>query len=454
MVIHLYSYSKSPNSTARPSNDGLAVEGQLNENSSIINPSISFSEVEPSYNYAYIPVWGRYYYIDNWEYTIGLWRADMRVDALATYKTEIGSSEQYVLRSASAYDGRIIDTSYPTIAQSSTAFFQSTSASPWNLTGGTYSVGIRGDNTSFYLFQPGELRSFFSYLFSDDYADAYVEGWVNVFPQLKAELNPLQYISSITWFPLTLRGVSSSLSVGWGEYPGGAEKVSNAGVETLTVTVFTPPSHPQAAARGSYLNLSPYTRYQLFYPPWGLLDLDSTAIVNGEDVLCSIGVDVKTGMATLSVYSSSGHMFTRVETKLGVSCEFTQVIAPGYGLGNIGATSITAGLQAGLGNFGGAAQTIATAIGDAVKSVIPTATTIGGTGSAGSLVGTPTLQAQCLLITDEDLAHRGRPLCSMRQIDTLSGYVLVANAEVSLPNATHSEADTVTRYMEGGFLFE
>lgn len=454
MEIILYSFPKEPNSTKQPADgSGLRVQGRLREPSSIESPAIEFQNVEPVYNYAYIPIWNRYYFVEDWTAQLPLWLASMQVDVLASFKSEIGASTQYVLRSASNWDGRIVDTSYPTIAKSSVSTSTNWQALPWDLSGGSYVVGVKGDFTSFYIFTPAGLHSFFSFIFSDMYADEYFPGdWSTDFPELKVMLNPMQYISSITWYPFNLIGIGSSMSIGWGSYPGGADRVPDNGMLELSAISFTIPRHPQAATRGEYLNLSPYSRYQLFYPPWGMIPLDSTVLVNAASISTQIRVDLKTGAATLDVSTDGGTLLSRMESHLGISCEYTQVVAPGYGAGNAAVAAAGVAGSIATGNYLGAANGVLTAIGDAVSAMIPSTNSIGSVGGVGSLAGKAGLQAQFLEITAEDLDHRGRPFCQLAQISSLNGYVLCANADLSC-SGTSWERQRIIQFMEGGFIY-
>lgn len=118
MVINLYSFSKKPNSTKRPTGTGVEYHVCMIENTSIIKPQFSLklpqNETFINKNYAYIPYFERYYFIDDISWDNGLWILSMTCDVLATAKTIIGNSTQYVVRSASQYDGNVIDTEYPT----------------------------------------------------------------------------------------------------------------------------------------------------------------------------------------------------------------------------------------------------------------------------------------------------------------------------------------------------
>ena len=57
------------------------------------------------------------------------------------------------------------------------------------------------------------------------------------------------------------------------------------------------------------------------------------------------------------------------------------------------------------------------------------------------------------LIVDENLAEMGRPLCEVRQINTLSGYILCANADAII-SGTADEVKKVNDYMNSGFFYE
>ena len=116
MNITFYTFSKRVNSTARPSG-GTVYAVIIKDGSGIVSPSISLkwsgSESPVAFNYAYIPDWGRYYWVTNWTYYDRQWTADLRIDVLASYKSQIGASNQYVVRAASAYDESIVDGLYP-----------------------------------------------------------------------------------------------------------------------------------------------------------------------------------------------------------------------------------------------------------------------------------------------------------------------------------------------------
>lgn len=460
--INLYTFTKKANSTLRPN---VQPDGTysivLKESCSIINPEVIFNfglTYNPStHNYAYIPSFSRYYFIKDWTFENGLWHAKLEIDTLATWRDYIGLTNCYILRSAADYNGTLLDTSYP--AKSVSALEESQGTSPWitdTLENGIFIVGVAGQNTTYYIFTYSSLQVFFEYLFSDVYASDVTTNWSSVFPQLKAQLNPLQYITSVMWMPFITFGAEvSTIRVGWANVPVAAWMVDGSGLR-YGQTDFILRRHPQQA-RGTYLNNAPYSNYMLFYPPWGTITLDAEVCANATTISAIWGVDLRTGQGTLTIASGDGitatHIMSWTHSQVGVHYQVSQVINKGYGIGNTFAPAISTTANMLSGNFAGAASTIAGEVGNYAASKVPSATTIGSNGGIDSLRGLPALQYEFKNVADEDLLNRGRPLCAMRQINSLTGYIKVANAYIEIA-ATQLERETIIQHMEGGFYYE
>lgn len=461
-TVDLYSFSKKINSTAQPGTPGATHTCVIKEPCSVYNPVISLNlglaNSPVSYNYAYIPTFNRYYFIKDWTFQNALWTATLEVDVLASWKTQIGASTCYVLRSSNSYDLDIVDTTYPT-SKTTTTTDQSLTT-PWvtdDLANGMFIVGIAGQSTTYYLFYKEGLDAFFDYLFSDTYANALVDGWLTVYPSFKAQCNPLQFITSIMWLPFQTSGTAvETIRVGYVNVPvAGCSKVDGSGVRWAGQT-FNISRHPQAT-RGNYLNIAPYTTYRLFYPPWGMISLDSDIMANSDTLNVIWVIDLRTGAGTLFIYGGSTHLISIVHAQVCINYQVSQVLNRGFGVGNVLAP--LAGVGAGLatGNWfaagTGALSGGIAAIGDAVASKIPSVSTVGSNGGLDSLRGEPTLLYEFKEIIDEDLSHRGRPLCQNKQISTIPGYIIVSDADISL-SATDQEQAAIRSNMEGGFFYE
>ena len=96
---------------------------------------------------------------------------------------------------------------------------------------------------------------------------------------------------------------------------------------------------------------------------------------------------------------------------------------------------------------------ITSAIGDYARGKIPKANTIGSMGGINSLRGTPALLMEFKTIADDDNTNKGKPLCELTTINTLTGYVQVSDANIEIP-AEVDEMDAIRNYMEGGFFYE
>lgn len=91
MEIVLYQNSSERQAVNKTISNGITLTGSLRNETSVINPQILVEITNPSqYNYAYIPEFGRYYFINNMvSYRTNLWRIDMAVDVLMSFKTQI-----------------------------------------------------------------------------------------------------------------------------------------------------------------------------------------------------------------------------------------------------------------------------------------------------------------------------------------------------------------------------
>ena len=94
MEITLYTNESEKNKLEKTLDHPILLEGTLRDESSIINPIILISsekeDIPYMYNYAYVPAFGRYYFITDIEsLRTGIWRVSMHVDVLMSYKEQI-----------------------------------------------------------------------------------------------------------------------------------------------------------------------------------------------------------------------------------------------------------------------------------------------------------------------------------------------------------------------------
>ena len=311
----------------------------MKTSSSIVNPVIDIkvgSNEIPEYNYAYIQAFKRYYYVTDVVYDIGIWTLTLSVDVLATYKSDITNSRQYVLRSESNYDGDIIDRLYiskvPSLySKCAYSYYEGISqGSPdgvryrytdgtsgltsqyfnAKLSDGEFLIGIVGDNATGVNYYAMGYTAFKQFV---NAVCTLVPSGMTDFTNATANaiFNPLQYITMCRWYPevtsINVNGVLHTLYIGGSSnpvtitgniYPVDMEKVPGYWMEIDI------PRHPDSTDY-PYKNLSPYSEYNLFFQPFGNIPIDSTKIYGEDDLYVTWSVDYATGLSHMKVHPYS-----------------------------------------------------------------------------------------------------------------------------------------------------
>lgn len=492
MQILLYSgFRKRENSTKVPLVEDATrtVNGYLREPCSIMNPVFKIerfpSDASPqSFTYAYIGEFSRWYFVRDWTWAEGLWQCSLEVDVLASFKTDIGNSYAYIERCAHEYNGAITDKWYPATTDFSTE--RIALASSWNgisPSGGCYVLGIIcnanratsqiGGAVTYYVMTPAQMGSLMNYLLGTGFLED--NGFPAVMTQTqqltqdtaKALVNPVQYIASCMWLPCDATvigdGVEHSIVLGYYDLNSNIAigQYLDAVVFTMNVTGEIP-VHPQAATRGKYLNYAPYTRLTLNVPPFGSIPLDTSFCEIGSYLYCRVWCDPITGKATMrielypdSTHVGSGAIVREVSTMMGVPIQLAQM-TPDY-INAIGpalslATTMDSAWRGDIGT-GALATHSFNAIGSAIDSLMPQVESQGVSGSFLETVMPPQLTAQYFVVTDEDNEEFGRPLCEIRLINTLPGFIKCRDAHVNF-SCYKDEKSRILGYMLNGFFWE
>ena len=457
-----YTFSKRINSTKQPAG-GTSFLIDLKAGSSIINPTIRLDigqDGNPSgYNYCYIAEFNRYYWVSNWQWESRLWTAECRVDSLASHKTGIGSYRAYVTRAASSHDGDIIDTYYPAKAEITEIRQDATSAPTFtkDINKGHFVIGVQGKSAShnggavtYYAVTPAAITSLTNYLLDpQNYNIMDIEEDL-----LKCIFNPMQFIVSCLWFPFGAVLGSDNIDVGWWTVTtpsGSCSKLSDP-VFTRNIT-YPVPKHPQAATRGNYLNMHPYSEYMINAGPWGNIPIDGRQVLDETALSCIINVDLMTGTGRLSIIGKDTLAYTQDHVaQIGVPVQLGQNMLNQGALFN--------GISSGVGVVGSAVNlhpggmftSGLAAIYDAAALTQAQPVSVSSNGSMAfntlfNIVG------RFLTIVDEDIASRGRPLCKPVLISSLSGFILCEDADPEL-SVTDSELREIITYMNNGFYYE
>lgn len=457
MQIQCYNFAKEPNSTKQPSGAGRSITCYLKDNCSLMHPVFDLTGFNLTDNYL---KWGsRYYWIDDIE-IISKDRAyyKCREDVLATYKSYIGTSSQYIVRSSHAASGSIIDGKYPATTsiiktEQSLATLHG-SISPQG-SSGIYIVGIQNGESvasgglTFYALTSAELKSLLDFMYQGSWLD---QTEVNISIILQKELiNPMQYISSITWYPFDSSMFSNYSSVtlkfGWWTAAGVTGKLIPPGsfVHTFSEQVSLP-RHNEANSRGTYLNGSPFTRYTLFCYNFGQIPIDPKFFIEAATLIVNVTVDLSTGISKLTLYDGTPRLVLSIPGQFGAPVQISQLTQDFIGA----ALNVVSGsIGIAYGNFVGQAQGIISGL----ESIMPQSQISGANGSRMPYLKTPTILTEHQQIVAADNTHLGRPLCVQGAIQSYPGYVEVENADIDFA-CNYTELTEIKSFMESGFYYE
>lgn len=370
MQVKFYStFHKKPNSTAVPGTGVVAVpiDGEIKGDFSPLAPVITFRSIDPQtnpeYTYCYIASFNRYYFC-SWAFVSGQWQASMTCDVLGSYRAQILSSNQFVARSESLFDGRIIDGMCQPKAVLNWATAYLTQAQIWgaDYEDGTYVVGIVGNsvglgtgnvsrNTGATIYYAMSKTGFTALML----AMLRSPNWMQIDTDeisenlQKALINPAQYIVSAVWLPIkasTFIGSSSDvptgadvtqmIRLGWWDF----------NLQTDCRILHQPTSiydsfsrwvvinyarHPEESTYGTWVNLAPYTKVTLDFAPFGTIDLDTTDLIAYPGILSlHIFVHAYTGDATCFVFAGDGRtansqMIASLRANIGVPLPIGQI---------------------------------------------------------------------------------------------------------------------------------
>ena len=473
--INLYDFSKYENSTKRPSGNGTAFSCKIKSPSSVEEPVVELSTADVSgYNYAYISDFGRYYFIEDCVYDTGFWIVKLKVDVLASYKTEIGNEDLYILRSSAAADGNIRDTYYP-IKANNTKYHgyqfpnvvqDHETSIPGDYSSGVIVMNIAGTETA----GGSTLWEVLPEDFTEIVKALYVS--INGF-QLSDVVskvvqtfggNPQQLINSAMWFPFPFDVYQvEQVKIGswYATKPIGGSIVPLTGgiindpVLLLPDVTFNVPKHPLAATRGNYLNLAPYTQYTLVLPGCGVINLDNNKLQGVTGITIHRYMDAFSGQLFVKVIAdSTNQILAYMQGQIGIPIQLRGSNNANSLMG--GAASTVGGIVSAITSGG------ASAIAGAVSAGIGTALeAVGGTPTSSSMgAGFATitderimLDTVCFDITDADNSKNGRPLMQVRKPSALGGFMIVQRGDVPI-TGTQIEQTRIRSYLEGGFYYE
>lgn len=470
--VTFYRFAKRDNSTKQPSSGGTSFNVMLKEQCGIVRPvlllDIGLSSV-PNWNYCYIPSFGRYYWIDEIVNVNALWHVHCHVDSLASWKSEIGGTNLYVLRASADFDGSIMDSKYPantscttTIKNAGQMFSSLTTDDYHPPVYGSFVCGITSQDATiggmaYYAIESGTFKTLCENLMTDQF---FTDNGFSIkdatLALQKSLVNPISYIRNCVFIPVGYGSIvgDAGQSIYVGSWNSGVtgKRLSSYTPYTVFTKTISVDNHPQIS-RGRYLNFPPYSVYWLVAPPFGTIQIDGTLLRDSANIKLKAIIDHFTGQATLYVMNNDDVVINVLSAQAGVPINMSQVSRDYLGGVSNTVQSIAGTIGSALdGNIGGAIAS-GTGILNATASFIPRVQSTGSQGSFSGLYGCVRLYEQFFTVSDEDNGHFGRPLCQVKKPSALGGFMIVADGDISAP-ATSGELSEIKSYLESGFYYE
>ncbi len=463
--ITFYNFSKKPNSTKRPTG-GTSVACLIKSSSSIINPVIQVKTDPTGYNYCYIAAFTRYYFINDIVFDNGIWLVYCSVDVLATYKTEIGNTDQYILRSSARKNTNIVDNLYP-LTTNFTEVWSRPYINDMTWSGfdhGVYILGVQGNQSGntgimYYEVEPAQ----FKLLMDTFWGLAGDSGAIARYGELMANslLNLSDYIVSCIWLPGSITLPTQTYEqVKLGNIVVCAGKACGSAVTEWRVTFTQLSEHPQIN-NGQYMHYPPFSQYTLIVPWLGNINIPyswlSNVVNQGLVLQLKAVPDYTTGEGVIRVIKWDDNLQQEVDvvqfkTQLGVNIPISTLEL------NIGTLAgVTGGIGSVIsgilnGNAGQIGAGVMSGIGNAADLYNPESRLITGASGYIKYGLLPVLHCKYALTAQHDNDLHGSPCCQTLKPGNIGGYILCDNAVFEY--GLEDERRSVISYLNSGVFYE
>lgn len=464
--VYFYTFSKRENSTAVPST-GTKYDIVFKDDTSILNPHIILEcpsgtsmSTMIGYNYCYIGEFKRYYFVrDAILLTDKIIEYALEVDVMASWKSNIGSASEYVLRAASDYDEDVIDNLYPVNANVS--YDSSGDFNPLSGYSSTTVLGVINNKANskrgavtYYAVDSTTMGNLMSFMLG-------ATSYMGILPAeaspeyIKATVNPSQYIVDCFTIPYSVStGATEKIAFGWWDSPYDGNVISSGGVGWMIMGAdasITLPKHPLFTTRGRGYRCYPYTRYTLYAGPFGEIPIDPALVTRSVSLSFNIWGNIF-GDIVLHLKAGDGTLIGKYRANCRIQYLMGQVNNDPAAFWS-GVASTAATMSSAISNPVGAIAGVTSGILSNAQNLYPQVRTFGSsvTGLESSTVWK--LVAEFHEPVDFDDTHRGRPLCQVKTISSLSGYILVSDPDIAIPG-TAEENEKIKVYMASGFYYE
>lgn len=471
-TLNYYTFAKRKNSTKQPSGSSSYYDVQLKNETSLINPVFILNiGSRPTFNYCQFE--GRYYFVDDVvSIRNDLWEIHCTVDALATWKSDIGSTVANILYATGGRND-IIDQRIP--VTSDVHVTSNVAAITGDFTGFTNSgMGIC-------LISVIGTGSFGTYLLSDANDLTQLLKNVEIFTatnittvetgiqQLVNSGNAGDCLKNALFLPIILSSFSNfdgASQIFLGAYPctysgGGAingYRLNNPFFEASS-TVSIPWRY------NDWRRNNPYTKVYLYVPLIGTMSIASSEIVNEASITALYSINALSGDVAVEIKgSTSGRALATASGNIAMSTPFGSASISGLKVASAVGVGVAAVASVALGAVSGGAGALALA-GGLTASASGLLNALGGESSGGGGLGGSAVTGLDLGLMCYTVSHDltdtqanlnpliGRPVMAKHSINTYSGFVQTDGMEVS-GNMFDSERDIINAACNRGIYYE
>lgn len=459
MIATFYNLSKRQDSTKVPTGSGTDIAVNLKNGADFDNPVFEMSTDVTGYNYM---LWnGHYYFITGRKYLYNnYYEISCTIDALGSYRSDIMSSSQYVMRTSvsSLANYNLIDNSYPAEAEPDYNHFATTIGINNE---GCYVLSVKSDTgIQYFIITRAQLEAILDQIMATKQEDLWstISDLVgSLGPSL---LNASDYIIGCRWMPFSVpAGTAYPITLGyWPTGISAPEASTRYSFVSAQGGYFSLTVHPETDAKKAFTNSSQYHACTVFVPGCGEIPIDF-AKVQGTSIRVFMTVDIA-GAVTAIITNTAGEVLGRMHGVLGAEVPITASNVGAGGLGSVAAgvgTVVASIATAGTAGFTAAmaeASAGALEIGTGIASSIPDVNTSGGAGSYLVPDGADLLRVQEWIYPITPLAstQNGYPSMKIATLGT-AGFYQIKNPQVAFGDDLYIK-NQIESYMSRGFYVE
>ena len=456
MTIKVYSgFSKRQNSTKQPTG-GTDVSVNLKMPTNMLAPVFEISATYATYNYVYVASWGRYYFVEDVEYiTNDIVRLHCTVDALASYKTQVGSTSALIEYTSASTNILIPD---PRNKPSDAIIEQTSNLIDLAAAGfsgyGMFILGVAGGTggVTYYEMDAMRLNSFFNAVFDPSF-----------FTQLENQFYDMKscIVSCIVvpGLPQAETGADEIIVAGQGTNIFATKINRYATIAEASYDVKFPFGDGiWAEGSENYVDFE-YSVGSMYLPFVGVVPLDISVVAHSRQIRIGAEIDWFTGDIVYKIANASGDFLASYQGNFASTVPIVSQTYNAMGvMSGIIATAAGAASMAG----GAVGQGAAGAVGGVAYTISQLAMHTQVNGSISTAVGSRLgIKAIATVITrtpsEPDLrqyqATSGMPFFQVATISSVSGYVKCWNASCAC-TGTEQEKSKINNYLNSGFYYE